>query len=243
MAKNVIDNLSEETRRGMLEKARSGIYPSFAPVGYRNVDGPNGKRVIVPDPATAGVITELFARFRTGRYSLESLVEELRGEGMTLRGQKLHRSTAHQILRKRLYMGDFDWDGTTYQGTHEPLVTRESWQRGQELLNTRAEKKTRKERHDFAFTGVGRSHERRVLGRTLGGLATLGGWADGQDSGESEGRAGADRARHRYIALDEPGMPDVSAATGHRAAPVAAGADPKGRLEGRGVTHETVRTV
>jgi hypothetical protein len=30
MAKNVIDNLSEETRKGMLEKARSGIYPSFA---------------------------------------------------------------------------------------------------------------------------------------------------------------------------------------------------------------------
>src|SRR3954453_6739394 len=80
MAKNVIDNLSEETRKGMLEKARSGIYPSFAPVGYRNVDGSDGKRIIVPDPATAGVITELFARFRTGRYSLEGLVEELRGE-------------------------------------------------------------------------------------------------------------------------------------------------------------------
>jgi site-specific DNA recombinase len=154
MAKNVIDNLSEETRKGMLEKARSGIYPSFAPVGYRNVDGSNGKRIITPDPATAGIITELFDRFRTGRYSLESLVEELRAEGMTLRGQKLHRSTAHQILRKRLYMGDFDWDGTTYQGTHEPLVSRESWQRVQELLNARAENKTRKVKHDFAFTGV-----------------------------------------------------------------------------------------
>ena len=153
MAKNVIDNLSEETRKGMLEKARSGIYPSFAPVGYRNVDGPNGKRVITPDPATAGVITELFARFRTGRYSLDNLVEELRGEGMTLCGRKLYRSTAHQILRKRLYMGDFDWDGTTYQGTHEPLVSRESWQRVQELLNARAENKTRKVKHDFAFTG------------------------------------------------------------------------------------------
>jgi len=42
MAKNFIDNLSEETRKGMLEKARSGLYPSCAPVGYRNADGPNG---------------------------------------------------------------------------------------------------------------------------------------------------------------------------------------------------------
>jgi DNA invertase Pin-like site-specific DNA recombinase len=38
-AKNTIDNLSEETKKGMLEKARSGIYPSYARVGYRNVDG------------------------------------------------------------------------------------------------------------------------------------------------------------------------------------------------------------
>jgi site-specific DNA recombinase len=34
MAKNFIDNLSEETKKGMLEKARSGIYPSYARVGY-----------------------------------------------------------------------------------------------------------------------------------------------------------------------------------------------------------------
>ena len=49
MAKNYIDNLSEETRKGMLEKARQGIWPSFAPLGYINVDGANGKRTIVPD--------------------------------------------------------------------------------------------------------------------------------------------------------------------------------------------------
>ena len=44
MAKNYIDNLSEETRKGMLEKAEQGLWPSFAPLGYLNVD-----RGIVPD--------------------------------------------------------------------------------------------------------------------------------------------------------------------------------------------------
>jgi site-specific DNA recombinase len=33
MAKNYIDNLSEETRKGMLEKAEQGIWPSAAPLG------------------------------------------------------------------------------------------------------------------------------------------------------------------------------------------------------------------
>src|ERR1019366_6720287 len=112
------------------------------------------KRIIVHDPDTAPVITELFGRFATGDYSIKAVVAELRGEGITLRGRRLCSSTAHQILRKRLYMGDFDWDGTTYQGTHEPLVTRECWKRVQELLDARAENKTRKVKHDFPYNGL-----------------------------------------------------------------------------------------
>ena len=53
MAKNYIDNLSEETRKGMLEKAAQGIFPSYAPIGYKNADGPSGKRIIVVDETTA----------------------------------------------------------------------------------------------------------------------------------------------------------------------------------------------
>ncbi|MGD1096109.1 MAG: recombinase family protein [Bryobacteraceae bacterium] len=154
MAKNFIDNLSEETRKGMTEKACAGFYPSYAPVGYRNTGGPDGKRVIVSDPNDAPVITELFGRFFTGRYSVRALVREGNGEGLKLRGRRLNSSVVHQILRKRLYTGDFDWNGTTYQGTHEPLVTSEVWQGVQELLDAKAENKTRKVKHDFAFTGL-----------------------------------------------------------------------------------------
>ena len=154
MARNYSQNLGEETVKGMTEKARAGIYPSCAPVGYRNADGPSGKRVIISDPDVAPMITELFERFATGQYSLKRLVNELNGEDRKLRGRKLYSSVVHQILRKRLYCGDFDWDGTTYEGSHEPLVTRERWQRVQELLDTRAENKTRKVKHDFPFTGL-----------------------------------------------------------------------------------------
>lgn len=154
MAKNYIDNLSEETVKGMTEKARTGMYPSCAPVGYHNVDGAEGKRIIVPDLDASFVITKLFERFATGRYSLKALVKELNDEGLKLRGRRLYSSAVHQILRKRLYTGDFDWDGTTYTGTYEPLVTREIWQRVQELLNARAQNKTRKVKHDFAYSGL-----------------------------------------------------------------------------------------
>ena len=138
----------------MTEKARVGMYPSYAPVGYRNIAGVDGKRIIVPDPDAASVITELFERFAAGRHSLKALVREFNEEGVKLRGRKLYRSLVHHILRKRVYTGDFDWDGTTYLGTHEPLVTRECWQRVQELLDARAKNKIRRMKHDFAYTGL-----------------------------------------------------------------------------------------
>jgi site-specific DNA recombinase len=154
VARNYSQNLAEETIKGMTEKARAGIYPSCAPVGYRNADGLSGKRVIVSDPDVAPMITELFERFATGQYSVKSLVTELNAEGFRIRGRKLYSSFVHQILRKRLYYGDFDWNRVTYPGSHEPLVTRECWRRVQELLDARADNKTRKVKHDFAFTGL-----------------------------------------------------------------------------------------
>src|SRR6187401_2569587 len=53
MAKNYIDNLSEEARKGMEEKAEQGIWPTVAPLGYRNIVGADGKKIIEPDPASA----------------------------------------------------------------------------------------------------------------------------------------------------------------------------------------------
>jgi hypothetical protein len=57
------------------------------------------------------------------------------------------------ILRKRIYNGDFDWDGVTYQGKHEALVSKETWAAVQALFDKRAETKQHRIKHDFAFTG------------------------------------------------------------------------------------------
>jgi site-specific DNA recombinase len=154
MARNYSLNLGEETIKGMTEKARAGIYPSYAPVGYRNVDVAHGKRMIEPNPEAAPIIAEIFVRFAQGHHSVRSLVKDMNSVGVQLRGRRLQSSAVHQILRKRLYCGDFDWDGTTYTGIHEPLVTRECWQRVQELLDARAKNRTRKVKHDFAYTGL-----------------------------------------------------------------------------------------
>src|SRR5260370_2787647 len=78
MAKNYIDNLSEETRKGMQEKAEQGIWPSHTPLGYRNVNGPNGKKIIELHPELSPLIARLFDWYATGLYSLKEVTKMVR---------------------------------------------------------------------------------------------------------------------------------------------------------------------
>lgn len=132
MAKNYIDNLSEETKKGMLEKAEQGIYPSRAPIGYINVDC-GDKRFIQPDPEFAPLIRRLYELYAAGRYSLKAVTDKIYDEGLCYRRSraKIHKSFVHQILTNRIYTGDFEWNGKFYTGTHEPVVTKELWDKVQ----------------------------------------------------------------------------------------------------------------
>jgi site-specific DNA recombinase len=156
MAKNYIDNLSEEARKGMQEKAEQGIWPTVAPLGYLNVAGPDGKKVIEPDPESAPVITRLFEWYATGTLSLKEAAQKARASGLVYRksGAPVPVSTVHSTLRNRLYMGEFKWNGRTYLGKHQPLVTRDLWERVQGVLDGRHAKKHRRVKHNFAFSGL-----------------------------------------------------------------------------------------
>ena len=125
MAKNFIDNLSEETRKGMVEKASQGIWPSYAPIGYLNADGPNGKRTIVPDPALAPLVRRLYELCATGEHSIEELAVIAHNEHLT-RGGPIHKSTVNKILRNRVYSGEFEWRGELYEAAFESIVPRDT---------------------------------------------------------------------------------------------------------------------
>jgi len=109
LAKNYIDNLSEEVKKGLRTKASQGLYPSFAPPGYMNTTGRDGRRIIAPDPILGPIVTKLFEWFATGQYSLKAVARKAYEEGFRFRrsGQRIPISTLHKILRKRIYVGEF----------------------------------------------------------------------------------------------------------------------------------------
>jgi DNA invertase Pin-like site-specific DNA recombinase len=156
MAKNYIDNLSEEARKGMQEKAEQGIWPTKAPLGYRNVTGPDGKKIIAVDPALSRVVARLFEWYARGDISLKEAARKAHAAGLTYpkSGAKVPVSTIHTILRNRLYTGWFEWNGKLIEGRHEALIPVELWERVQGVLDGRFARKAKRGKHDFAFSGL-----------------------------------------------------------------------------------------
>ncbi len=151
MAKNYIDNLGEEVRKGMLEKARQGHWPSVAPVGYLN--SPVTRR-IEPDSERAPVIVKLFEWYASGELSLKAITKKAAAAGLTNRssGQPLVKAKIHQILQNPIYCGDFYWLGHLYEGQHEPLISRDLYQRVQQVFEAANHPRHTKRQH--AFVGL-----------------------------------------------------------------------------------------
>ena len=155
MAKNYVENLGEEASKGMLEKARSGIWPSSAPLGYVNTEGSDKRRTIIPDPSRAPLIRQAFTEYAKGTWSVKALATALRAKGLvTKKGNQLYQGTLHAILKNPVYAGWFSWNGRTYEGTYTPLITAALFNRVQQALARRLGTRERHVNHTFAYSGL-----------------------------------------------------------------------------------------
>ena len=154
MAKNYVDNLSEEASKGMREKAEQGTYPSSAPLGYVNIQI-GDKRRLALDPERAGLLQEGFRLYAEGNCSLEYVRDWLAAEGLTTkRGRAPSKSTVERALRNPFYIGQFAWKGKTYRGDHPPLVSAVLFQRAQEAFSKGNHHGRKKRPRTFAYTGL-----------------------------------------------------------------------------------------
>jgi len=150
MAKNYCDNLSEEVKKGLGEKAAQGMWPHRAPVGYVN---DKLTHTILPDPTKSRLVRELFGEYATGYVSLQELSRKAQASGLFSRGsQVINKAGIHRILTNPIYCGEFVWKGKRYLGSHEPLVTRDLFDRVQEVLS--GGRTPSQCKHDFAFMGL-----------------------------------------------------------------------------------------
>ncbi|MCI0722933.1 MAG: recombinase family protein [Acidobacteria bacterium] len=145
IARNYIENLREEVRKGMREKAEQGIYPSRPPLGYQNN---KLQHTIEVDPKKAPIARRMFQLYASGKYSLSTLRKTLLVEF----GCALAKGYIDRLLKNPFYKGQFIWEGKLYPGTHTPLVPAELFEQVQAVF--RGHNKPKYRRREFAFGGL-----------------------------------------------------------------------------------------
>ena len=144
LARNYIENLREEVKKGMREKAEQGIYPGRVPLSYRNN---RADRTVEVQPENAALVRRVFELYASGQYSLSQLKKAVQKEN----GKQISRAYLHMILTNPFYIGKFLWGGHLYCGTHPTFISLDLYDRVQGILRGHYKPKYRKQ--DFAFRG------------------------------------------------------------------------------------------
>lgn len=147
------NNLSEEVKKGMTQKASEGYWPSQAPFGYLNITE-NGRRIIIPDPDRWVLVAKLFNEYANGGHSMRDCARVANDIGLRgKRGARLNPSSVQWILTNPVYMGRVKWDGVDVPGKHDPIVSLAVWNKVQEVMKGRSVTKTT-ESNEYAFKGL-----------------------------------------------------------------------------------------
>ena len=137
-------NLANEVLKGLNQKARSGGTVSRAPMGYRNIRTLDAEgreaRTVELDEERAPLIRWAFDRYAEGDISIKTLAAELEARGLTTPrtpkrpGRPIYANQLHKIFQNPYYKGDVQFQGVSYDGRHEALVTPVQWQKVQDVM-------------------------------------------------------------------------------------------------------------
>lgn len=124
--------VAERTRDKYVASRKRGMWMGgFVPYGYRSEN-----KKIFPDPTEAPVVKRMFQRF-VETQSPKLIAHELNQDGLTSRKKKAWVNTyVARILKNPVYVGDVEYKGEIFKGEHEAIVSRQTWNRVQEIIKS-----------------------------------------------------------------------------------------------------------
>jgi DNA invertase Pin-like site-specific DNA recombinase len=148
------DNKVLNVKRGLRARVEMGLWPAPAPVGYLNSKNRDEKCVVKVDPHRAHIVRKMFEKVAyenwSGRRVHKWLKDEIKFK--TKNGKPLALGNIYLTLRCHFYYGTFEYpsgSGKWYQGKHEPIITRELFDKAQENISEHVMKNYGRE---YAFT-------------------------------------------------------------------------------------------
>lgn len=135
------DNKGVNVERGLRNKCSLGWKPSLAPIGYLNRSG-DGRtdELIILDPIRANFVKQIFEKVGNQGWSGRAVKKWLDRIGFETRmGKPCALSKIHESLKNPFYYGEFEFpkgSGVWYKGKHQPLITKELFEKVQKQLET-----------------------------------------------------------------------------------------------------------
>ncbi|MCX6786098.1 MAG: recombinase family protein [Candidatus Komeilibacteria bacterium] len=148
------DNKSINVKRGMKARAALGFWPGIAPMGYLNENRRDKPGSVIIDPERAPIVKQMFEKFGNDGWSGRKIYTWLKETKFTTKNNKeFGLGNLYLMLRKSFYYGIFEYPQGShqwYQGQHQPIITKELFDKVQTRLGEAKDPKTYDK--EFAFT-------------------------------------------------------------------------------------------
>lgn len=168
----------QRTKNAMTQKYKERWWPSWAPIGYLNINKEgriSGKgfcpekqqlldalerplKRIEPDPIIAPLVKEAFKKYASGDYSYLKLTHILHKKGLRTRnGKPIAHSSIQQMLTNTFYYGLMKWGKPKkmeVMGLHEPLISKKLFDTCQLVAAKHRNFVIRERKHNFLLRGI-----------------------------------------------------------------------------------------
>lgn len=148
------DNRGINVKRGLRTRVEMGLWPGVAPIGYMNQKRMDLKCQIIQDPDRAPIIKKIFEKMAYEKWSGRKIYHWLKFElnFKTPGNHDLALGSIFRIIQNHIYYGYFEYPRKSdnwYQGKHEPIVTKELFDKANEQLKR---DNIQRENKEFSFT-------------------------------------------------------------------------------------------
>ncbi len=153
--------ISDNTKRANEQKRKRGDWTNKVRLGYKNIqeidsDGKIIKKDIIVDPERGHLIQKLFELFSTGNYSITTVWQEITRLGLKSEdGKPLARSNIGLILHDPFFYGiALSKKYGLFPHRYPPLITRELFEKCQDVLHGRRRVTSKPLSDTFIFKGL-----------------------------------------------------------------------------------------
>jgi site-specific DNA recombinase len=148
------DNRGINVKRGLRTRVEMGLWPTTPPTGYLTQKDMTKKCQVIVDSERGHVIVKMFEKMANEKWSGRKVHQWLKFElnFKTVGNKNLALGNIYRILQNPFYYGVFEYPATSgnwYNGKHEPLISKELYDRVQEQLKR---DNIVRQSHEFAFT-------------------------------------------------------------------------------------------